>query len=267
MNLEADQPKYLYHYTSIYSLACILESAKIRFTKLSNLNDPLEGKSADLKGSEHLVFCSSWTAHKRDTIPLWKMYTDLEGVRIKAPINMFNTNAEVERGKWGKAEVNFSTLKNKIETVTIRGIDGRRFLKKQDKILGPDSVKYFDEKDKVSTNALSTYDSARGPGETINLAEVGIYKNDDWEYEKEWRFRLPFEVMFSPPEGIKASEFCKLIEFEDNYVDIPLKNNVIDGFEVMLGPLCQKSHEIIVRSLLEKYATNYRLYKSEIQIK
>lgn len=172
-----------------------------------------------------------------------------------------------KEGAGGELEVNHATLKNKIEAAATGGINGRRIVNNLDKILGPDPVRYLDEKDRSSTNALSTYVSASGPGEIINLSEVGIYKNDDWGYEKEWRFRLPFGVMFTSPQGIKASEFCKLVEFEKNYVDVPLKKEVVENFEVMLGPLCQASHEIIVRSLLEKYSDNYSLHRSNIQIK
>lgn len=264
MKQTINLPEYLYHYTSIHSLACIIQSKTIRFTKLSNLNDPQEGKTEDLKGSENLVFCSSWTAHKQDVIPLWKMYTDLEGVRIKMPSNMFNISGDI--GAWGEKKVNYAKLKNQINATAIGRINGQRFPNKVEHIFGPDEVVYDNNS---SLKIVSTVFKAGENAELIDLTEVGIYKNEDWSYEKEWRFRIPYKIGFSPRFNppISASDFCRLVEFEDNHLDVPLRQDSINSIDVMLGPCCQNSHEIIVRSLLEKYSSNYSLEKSKILIK
>jgi len=41
-----DTPRFLYHYTTLESLALILTGQTFLFRRLSDLNDPLEGKNA-----------------------------------------------------------------------------------------------------------------------------------------------------------------------------------------------------------------------------
>lgn len=263
-------PKYLYHYTSIHSLAYILQTQKIRFTRLSDLNDPLEGGAHDLDGSEYLMFCSSWTAHDKDVIPLWKMYTDLQGVRIKLPSNMFDISSDIKRGSWGKSEINYADLTTDITATSVGRLGEHRIVNKIRQILGPDPIQYVKSNEdvfvEVTSKAVSPIELT-GTTNLVNLSDVGLYKCSDWEYEKEWRFRLPFAIHFGAPQGMSAEDFCNVVRFENSYVDVPLNLDVLNGMEVMLGPLSQHSHEIIVQSLLDKYTTSSTLVRSKIMMR
>ena len=74
--------EYLYHYTSVSSLAMILKSKNIRFSPLSVLDD----KEEQMHNYSKYVFVSSWTDDELESIPMWKMYSSpTEGVRIKLP--------------------------------------------------------------------------------------------------------------------------------------------------------------------------------------
>jgi hypothetical protein len=68
----------------------ILKTGKIRFKRLDKVNDPIEGNISEFPELGRYVFTSSWTAQKRDEIPMWKMYSNLEGVRFRMPIDLFN---------------------------------------------------------------------------------------------------------------------------------------------------------------------------------
>lgn len=263
----SDTPQNLYHYTSIEALACILKYRSFRFTRLDCLNDPLEGKSQDLEYSENLIFCSSWSAQKRDAIPLWRMYSGFNGVRIKMPCNMFAIRGNIEGGDWGNGKINHAELQTEIVVPAIGILNGKRMLNKVSTILGPDPVSYVSESEASLRKTISQADSFNGTLEFINLSGIGLYKNDDWSYEKEWRFRLPYTVMFGPPQGISALNFCKAIQFEGTFLDVPLSQTAIDNIQVMLGPQCNNAHEIIVNSLLSQYSQNYTLTKSKIAIK
>lgn len=260
-------PQYLHHYTSIESLACILKYQSFRFTRLDCLNDPLEGKSQDLEFSENLVFCSSWTAQARDTIPLWRMYSGFEGIRIKMPCNMFAIADGIEHGDWGSGIVNYSKLRSEIIANATGALNFKRILNKVSTILGPDSISYVPEKEASVSKTISNAISVNGTCEFVNLSAIGLYKNDDWAYEKEWRYRLPYDVMFGLPTGLSALNFCKAVQFEKAFLDVPLNNEAVNNIEVMLGPLCTDAHEIIVSSLLNEYASNPTLTKSKIAIK
>ena len=58
-------PKYLYHYTSLQSLALILQSHKIRFNPLSNMDDLQEKRAKESKDYGRFFFVSSWTSEKK----------------------------------------------------------------------------------------------------------------------------------------------------------------------------------------------------------
>jgi hypothetical protein len=89
--MSEQYPNRLFHYTSLETLALILAAKKLKFTLLSELNDPLEGKTPDFQQAERMIYSSSWTANSSDTLPMWKMYSDLCGVRISLPPDMFDT--------------------------------------------------------------------------------------------------------------------------------------------------------------------------------
>ena len=103
-------PAFLYHYTSVETLKLILQNEKIRFKRIDLLNDPLEGNLQNFKNFRKFVFSSSWTAEKRDAIPMWKMYSDLKGVRIRMPIDLFCEKEELRLKKIKNSYILISDL-------------------------------------------------------------------------------------------------------------------------------------------------------------
>lgn len=270
--MSKDIPEYLYHYTSFEALACILEKKTFRFTKLNNLNDPLEGKTSDLNASENLAYCTSWTAHKRDTIPLWKMYSGLDGVRIKMPNDMFS-KSKLESSNYynppnqnGK-EVNKSELMTTIETSSTTNK-----IIQIDTVFGPDKVEYVEIDKPIEIDVVTKIPILEPHGAVegcmINLSRVGLYKNDDWAYEKEWRYRLLWNPLFGPGYQIMtANQFCEHFKFSEDYIDVPLKQSAIDNIEVMLGPKHTAPQKLLLNALLEKYSENFEILESSILIK
>ena len=57
---------YLFHYTSVESLALILKNKTFRFSPLSALDDLLEEKVKDSQKFGNYVFVSSWTDNKKE---------------------------------------------------------------------------------------------------------------------------------------------------------------------------------------------------------
>ena len=84
--------EYLYHYTSIETLALILKNRTIRFNNLLNVDDPEEAETKDLGLSGKHCLVSCWTKSSEDTLPMWNMYTPrMKGVRIKMKMNPFKS--------------------------------------------------------------------------------------------------------------------------------------------------------------------------------
>ena len=82
----------LYHYTSLATFALILTTKSIKFNRLDLVDDPDESLfgygDSDMKLNSS-SFVSCWTEDKVENIALWKMYTDLKGVRIGLDKDMF----------------------------------------------------------------------------------------------------------------------------------------------------------------------------------
>ncbi|WP_313376964.1 hypothetical protein [Chishuiella sp.] len=92
----------IFHYTSIKSLALILESKKIRFTRLDSQDDlkEIEGLPENLKS---YFFISCWTEDSEENLSLWSMYTQMKGIRIEFPKEFYlkYTHKEGDYGNWG----------------------------------------------------------------------------------------------------------------------------------------------------------------------
>lgn len=272
MNVEMTKTQgRIFHYTTLSSLAMILHNQTLRFTKLSNLNDPLEGKTADIQGAEKLIYCSSWTKNEEDTIPMWKMYTNLNGVRISVNASsLFKTTGPIQRGDFGTGEINFSKLSESIIVPAVGFVDRKRIINKIDEILGPDPVEYKSSNSEAQPKIISNVVSSRGSEynhEVIRLAKVGLYKHEHWMYESEVRFRLAYAACFSPPVGNSAQHFCQCVGFEKDYIDVPLSSHFVDDLHITMGPLSDPAQEILLRALLEKYAPKATIDKSKIQMR
>ena len=80
---------YLYQYTSLSALAQIVKTRSIRLNSLKYVDDPNELASADFRRAGKYCFVSSWTSEKEESIPMWNMYSKMDGVRIRLPLNPF----------------------------------------------------------------------------------------------------------------------------------------------------------------------------------
>lgn len=86
MKSEYKNPPYLYHYSSIETLALILKNKTIRFNRLDLVDDPEECETKDFGKIGRFFFVSCWMSDEEESIPMWKMYSnDLKGVRVKLP--------------------------------------------------------------------------------------------------------------------------------------------------------------------------------------
>lgn len=53
------------------------------------MDDINEMLSADYSKAGKYCFASSWTSEKEESIPMWNMYSNMDGVRIRLPVNPF----------------------------------------------------------------------------------------------------------------------------------------------------------------------------------
>lgn len=255
----------IYHYTSIETLALILESKKIRFNRLDQVDDVEEscygsGETNIKLGQYQFVSC--WTKDNKENLSLWKMYTNYKGVRIALDEDMFITYKVNEEFK--------SFFPNTIDISP----EGDYFISSFINEAKLYDVNYIpNPQDRIKRLIIK----AGNNGAAINTNDVGMYKREEWEFQKESRFKItvlpicphfiktrntgnPFDHIYNlmyalgPSIGINHP-------IKTQYIDIPLNLDKLNHIEVMLGPQTSEGEKTIVKMLLKEYPQS-TLFKS-----
>jgi len=163
----------LSHYTSISTLAKILESHKFRFNSLAKVDDPLEANTSDFGVLAHAFLVSCWSKSSIESIPLWKSYGDnYEGCIIKMPSNLFENHRMgfyTNNNPYGESKIIEIYRDEKIKVKT-----GYVDLLKVN--YSGNIAKYFNE-----TNDGDIF---------IDNLSIVMTKRPEWGFQKEWRFIL-----------------------------------------------------------------------------
>lgn len=252
-NCMADTPRYLYHYTSINTLGFILKDKRFRFNSLENMDDLDESTIWNKKFGKY-CFVSCWTSEEKESIPMWKMYSnDLRGVRIRLPIKPFkvylfeNKKYIVDPNKFQDDNFFFSkaTEGSFLRKVIYVPIEQADRIKNGD--IGKKRYEYFG------------YDEL----------ELGQYKSDFWEFQEEWRYHL-----FTVPTR-KKNDFdqeTRDIEYIETLPDLSIKDVYLDldeekikQMEITLGPKTNEIDCLFVEMLVDKYNPGIKILNSELK--
>lgn len=255
---------YLYHYTKLETLELILKSKKLRFSSLLDVDDLLEGKAQDIEDIGKYVFVSCFTYDDKENIPIWSMYANNgNGIRIKMNPFPFKHFEQITPG------INFSCGYDKLNRYSILFFNE------------PYMVEYVskDEMDKICPIVTKEKD--------IDIGKIGIIKIDDWEFQKEVRFRIVIFPMgkddmhsmylgmkknnFPLDKGFEMAEqekeivrnlepFSKMInnmkesmDLPIKYYDMPLRDEVINNFEITLGYGVKKEDRHKIQNIVRKF--------------
>ncbi len=185
---------FLFHYTSLEKLALILKNRTIRLNPLDKMDDLQEQKTADVENIGKFVFVSSWTDDEIESIPMWKMYTDLSsGVRIKMRKKPF-----VWHGTHGydiEKAINISANDEKSRNAHINTfLDIAKLMKNgyyspqawNGQIL--ERVTYTDDITLLEPSVATVSNGQIG----LSLGALGKHKNLHWAFQKEWRYVMVF---------------------------------------------------------------------------
>ena len=170
-------PEYLYHYTSVNTLALILKSKSIRLSPLSSVDDLTECLSADEVNYGQYVFVTCWTSDEEESIPFWKMYTpDMTGVRLKVPTSMFegyefkpDPSLPVNIVDSGKYAVPIEEVLSKSYMVWPESAN--RFF----------AIEYVESVERIEKKIHKIQPDG---SHTVALGEIGRQKTKHWEFQK-----------------------------------------------------------------------------------
>lgn len=267
-------PEYLYHYTSLDKLALILTSRKIRLNPLNKMDDLQEQRGKDVGDIGKFVFVSSWTSNSKESIPMWKMYTDPAcGVRIKLKSNPFLRSPTLKKdikecmenvihmkyGENGYAD----TFLNHAELIR-RNIYSPQAWKGA--LLCP--VVYTDDISLLEPPIMTHTGNSIG----INLGPIGRYKNRGWEFQHEWRYLMHFyRVPFYSDVDKTQEELYQIALRMSNgsepapidYFDLPIEPMCFSNMEITASPQLSPGNTILLNALIEKYNPDAKLVESQ----
>lgn len=280
----------IYHYTTISTLHLILNSGKIRFNNLKDVDDVLENELFIDKKLAPFIFVSCWTKDSRENIPLWKMYAGTNGVRIGLPEYPWK---KINCKNWKTGTINILQNPN-IEYYSpfeFHEIFGENHI-----ILPPyffpnstDEINGYFQKDVIylTENELkkkyqNIYSENSTKSETVQIRidskNFGLYKHEHWDFQREFRFVLficPIEEKYSvfdknfyekiSPSLMKYIHSESNSKLKDFYID--LDRDSIKNMEIILGPHCTDDEKRIVNELREKNKIIGTISESSVKIK
>ncbi len=267
----------IHHYTSVATLALMLETKKIRFTRLDCFDDILEAKTFRNIDFGNQLFASCWTKAE-ESIPQWYMYgSQLSGVRLSFPENDLFYFHQLQGGR--SVERNGSTCVIDFPIpldapYPLDAIYGSGYMLVPEVNMKRDflrDIEYVDNLD-VAFAELEGRITKEGQNTSIQgmLSDFGLHKSSIWSFQNECRFLLT--VMSYPMhQEVSDDDFFNHFASGDHLkplqirnIDLPYNPQALDQLVVTLGPSVTKADEIIVNSLLEKYAPNSKLEISKL---
>lgn len=269
---------YLYHYTTVESLALILKNKSFRLSPLSVLDDLQEERVKDVQKFSEYVFVSSWTDDKEESIPMWNMYSNMDsGIRIKMKKNPFKTynvdialltqefhNIQISKNIFNEYDIIFSakepigyTSKFSIKNLIIPTKD---FFTEKYYLHNctPESILIkvnYTNDEKLLTPQISNDSS-------IFLSKLGIHKKECWQFQKEWRYVLRFspvgvrEIIDYPLTSMvnlynRYSTPTHVLPFK--YYYLVLEDEALESMEITLSPKISEGYRTITQLLKNEY--------------
>ncbi|PKQ66398.1 hypothetical protein BZG01_11375 [Labilibaculum manganireducens] len=272
----------IYQYTSIEKLRLILNSKKIRFTRLDKVDDKDESEPFKNRKIADKIFVSCWTEDADENLALWSMYGAIfKGVRIglKRPIfKLKKVNYRTYRGLDIKNNLNKSVLIPPHEMITSKYFIVPSFYK---------DITFFKRMEYVNSDELEEKfnqysDFKINENEatiSLDFQEVAKYKKKEWKQQLESRYILgiiPFqkELDFEPNfnnmnhinhiSSMLVSSLINGVELNFTYYDIDLDDDCLNNMEVMVGSKCTLEQYESIEQLLKEKCANYQILKSKL---
>ncbi len=253
--------KYLYHYTNINTLKLILQSKKIRFNRLDQVDDLEEQTLYTEIDFSKYIYVSCWTKKEKESIPQWYMYSNkMKGVRLRLPVNFFKIHNVENYEKNGrrftgslKSIITPDMLLDDNYQILTYPVDQKGFLRE---------INYVPNLENIYKNYSSIKIDEEAEKFNIqikNIKEFATYKRDDWAFQEEMRFVLTIlpNVNFEPPASYAKRQGQNLYHCFKNsiptnmlYFDLDIDLDVLNEVEITLGPLCNESDKKNVENSL-----------------
>lgn len=268
--------EFLYHYTSIETLALILKNRTIRFNSLDKMDDLQEKETADIKNIGKFCYISSWSDNSVESIPMWREYASInQGVRLKLKKNPFKIY------RISQDEIDFLTKHSlifsndlmasgtliPISTMSKNKFTSLNAIYKNILI----KIEYTDDDTKLYPKLFIK--NPENPNRfTICMNKLGICKNTHWSYQNEWRYMfliMPFNAFSTNNSedefNIVANQMrLGIAQQPFDHFDLSIDDDAFNSMEITMSPKISNGNRIVVQSLVEKYNNSAKLIESEL---
>lgn len=272
-----EYPDYLYHYTSIETLALILKYKTIRLRRLDLADDPEESLTKDYGNLGRFCLISCWTSMSEESLPMWQMYSkDMKGVRIKLPVLIFpkydlrsssetrgRQNGEVNDEKQENGDYFYSFINPK--DFLCRGCST---VPLQENILT--KIIYSEDHQLLYPNVVEEKNGEM----TLRIGKLGLHKHRYWEFQQELRYKVfvsPWgreDMLNATPEShIALFDRLKTHNLSFEHIDLKVDENKFQDMTIKLGPKVTEAEKIIVQSLVKEFNPLAKVENSILKVR
>lgn len=254
--------EYLYHYTNLQSLALILKTKKIKFNSLINMDDKEEKLSQDVENGGKYCFVSSWTDDERELIPMWSLYSNMAGLRIRMKRYPF------VKYIWKDPLEPIQMIESYFDLDELKKMDIFPYIPEHDILY---KVMYTNDNDKLMPELKEYVQN----GYHINYESLGKFKRKAWEFQKEWRYILyvrPVRLSTYLKELTEGKREYKNsiennVELKFSALYLSLREECLDDIEILCAPKMPIGDKVILDCLKEKYCPNAIIKESILKIR
>lgn len=234
--MQTEQPQFLYHYTTVETLALILETKKLRFNSLLNVDDLEEVQTRNLINLGKYCFVSCFTDSVEESIPIWNMYSNKgSGVRLRLRTNSL---FQSPRSLNNSSEQALATARFIVEN-----LDGAFRTSSENGSILLKKIMYTDNEEELFPYV--EFKQNESFSDQIR-SYVGIKKRSCWDFQEEWRF-----IQIIHPGNEEA-----IFENQDVYTankDVELNIEALNDLQITLGYNISAGNRIIVNNLVNSY--------------
>lgn len=256
----------LFHYTTIGTLAHIMNNRSLKFNRLDQLDDITESEPfADFNPLEYIFSCS-FTYDPIENIPLWRMYANMEtGIRIEfdsnemfapsfVPITMPQHSHECcEFPPFIYTSLKVEDIINKDYVLAYWNLTEPESLCSCIKLKKVIYVNDFQEKYKF---LLTIKDNIENRETTRNISytptDFGFYKSKYWEFQKEIR-GLIYAIPFPKDNNAISNVVSGKRKLKTKYILVPLSNEALNNLKIVLAPKATDAAYLVVKSLTRDF--------------
>lgn len=256
----------LFHYTTIDTLAHIMNNRCLKFNRLDQLDDITESEPFAAYNPLQYIFSCSFTYDSVENIPLWRMYANMEtGIRLEFDSNKLFELKPVPLKMPSHSHENCEFplfLYTAIKSEDILNDDYALMywnITEEDSLFSCiklKKIKYIDDFKEKYKSLLEINDVRKSDGSisrslTYKPTDFGFYKSRYWEFQKEVRcliYAAPFPKNQKEMSDIASGKR----ELRTKQILVPISDYTLDNIKITLAPKVTEASRLIVESLTKE---------------